>query len=360
MMTAPLHRAERRLRLVLAFVVAVLPFRAAGEDRIPPVEKPRLAPPALGVRVPELGKSAMYVLQAKNNDFWFGSNDRGAYRYDGKTLVNFTTQDGLCSNRIRGIQEDRAGCIYFTTYEGISRFDGRSFKTLEVAADSPASVWRKHPDDLWFVGPPDAGVVFRFDGRALHRLRFPATELGDRHFAAMPRAKFPHAVYSPYDVYCILRDRKGDLWFGATCVGVCRYDGKTFEWLTDSILTAAPVRAILEDRQGRYWFSYSGSDPFPGAKALPDFGKLQPGAQGTVIAGMSIVEDRAGKLWTAALEAGAFRHDGPERVGFPIKEGGAAIAVFAVYTDNQGVVWLGTHNGGAYQFNGTAFVKFRP
>ena len=37
------------------------------------------------------------------------------YRYDGKTLVNFTTKDGLDNNRIGGIQEDKAGNIYFTT-----------------------------------------------------------------------------------------------------------------------------------------------------------------------------------------------------------------------------------------------------
>jgi len=60
-----------------------------------------------------------------------------------------------------------------------------------------ATEWKNQPDDLWFVGPPDAGVVFRYDGEALHRLEFPRTRLGDEHFANMPRSKFSIAIYSP-------------------------------------------------------------------------------------------------------------------------------------------------------------------
>lgn len=346
----------RHAAIALA-LVAGPSARAAGQDKS---QKPEQKAAAKGEVVPELGKSVMYVHHAKSNDYWFGSNDRGVYRYDGKALVNFTTKDGLVSNRIRGVQEDKAGNVYFTTYEGISKFDGRAFTTLRAPAKADPAGWKLRPDDLWFVGPPDAGVVFRYDGASLHRLEFPRTKLGDEHFEKMPRSKFPNAIYSPYDVYCITKDGRGHLWFGTTCVGVCRYDGTSFAWLTDDTLVAAPVRSILEDRKGNYWFTYSGSGSLGGFKAVPDFGKLRPRAEGTIVEGMSVVEDGDGKLWTAALGAGAFRYDGKQRVGYPIKEDGTAIEVFAVYKDNRGALWLGTHNGGAYTFNGTAFERFRP
>lgn len=114
-----------------------------------------------GTIVSELGKSVMYAYQAKNNHYWFGRNDRGVFRYDGKTLVNFTTNDGLVSNRIWGIQGDKHGNIYFTTYEGISQFNGQEFKTLTVSENSKADDWKLRPDELWSVGPPNADVVFR-------------------------------------------------------------------------------------------------------------------------------------------------------------------------------------------------------
>lgn len=317
-------------------------------------------PVAKGKIVSQLGSSVMYVFQAKSQDYWFGSNDQGVYRYDGKITVNFTTKDGLCSNRIRGIQEDKSGNLYFTTYEGISKFDGKSFTTLGILARSPRTNWKKQSDDLWFVGPPDAGVVFRYDGKWLHRLEFPKTKLGDEHFAKMPRSKFPNAIYNPYDVYCILKDSKGNLWFGTACVGVCRYDGKSFDWLTDKILTEAPVRSIFEDRKGNYWFTYSGGASLDGFRVVNDFGKLQERANGTIVEGMSILDDNNGKLWAAALGAGAFKFNGKQKLPYPIKEGNTTIEAFAIYKDNKGILWLGTHNGGAYKFNGQAFEKFRP
>jgi len=82
------------------------------------------APLAQGEIVSNLGSGVMYVFQAANSDYWFDTNDRGVYRYDGKLVVNFTTNVKLCNNRIRGIQEDKSGNIYFTVYEGINEFDG--------------------------------------------------------------------------------------------------------------------------------------------------------------------------------------------------------------------------------------------
>jgi ligand-binding sensor domain-containing protein len=320
----------------------------------------QMATVAKGETVSELDQAILYVFQAEDGTCWFGSNDRGVYRYNGKTLVNFTMKDGLVSHRIRGIQQDKSGNIYFTTYEGISKFDGQAFATLSISASSSATDWKNQPNDLWFVGAPDAGVVYRFDGKSLYRLEFPKTKLGDEHFEKFPRSKFPNAIYSPYDVYSILRDRKGNLWFGTTCVGVCRYDGKEFKWITDSILTAAPVRSIFEDKKGNYWFSYSGTEPFDGFRAVNEFGKFQERAEGTVVGGMSIVEDGDGNIWTANYGAGATKYDGKQKVHFPIKDGNTTITTFSIYKDNRGGLWLGTHNGGAYKFNGKTFEKFRP
>src|SRR5438045_3937435 len=154
----------RRHHAVIALsLLATLSACAAGQDK-KPTEKPdgtgKKVTAAKGEVVSELGRNAMYVFHAKTGDYWFGSNDRGVYRYDGKTLVNFTTKDGLVSNQIRGVQEDKAGNIYFTTYEGISRFDGRAFTTLSAPAKADPTGWKLRPDDLWFVGPQDAGAVF--------------------------------------------------------------------------------------------------------------------------------------------------------------------------------------------------------
>jgi hypothetical protein len=93
-----------------------------------------------GDTVAALGSSIMVIYQDKNGVYWFGSWESGLYRYDGKSLVNFTTKHGLPQNRIDEIKEDSAGNIYFTSCSPesiICRFDGSRFRALSpVASES--------------------------------------------------------------------------------------------------------------------------------------------------------------------------------------------------------------------------------
>jgi ligand-binding sensor domain-containing protein len=173
-------------------------------------------------------KDLWHVFQAKDGRHWFASRTEGAFRYDGKTIMRFTKKDGLAGDDVGGIQEDKSGNLYFSTNKGISKFDGQTFTTLEPKATGE---WKNEPDDLWFCGSQDSGVVYRYDGKSLHRLAFPTTKAGDD--ATLPRDKFPNAKYSPYDVYTIFKDSKGNLWFGTAVLGACRYDGKSFTWIPE-------------------------------------------------------------------------------------------------------------------------------
>lgn len=358
----------------LRALVALSLFSACtnGQDKTPG-EKPA----AKGEVVSELGKGVMYVFQAKNGDYWFGSNDRGVYRYDGKTLVNFTTKDGLVSNRIRGVQEDRSGNVYFTTYEGISRFDGR-FTTLTAPEKADPKEWKLRPDDLWFVGPQDSGVVFRYDGKSLHRLALPKTKMGDEWLERFPRAKFPNAKSSPYDAYTIVKDRKGNLWIGTANAGAVRFDGESFRWLYEDHLTNVAnggsfgIRSVLEDGKGSFWicntkyrFGIDAKDaPEPEKDTLKY--KREKGIELKALEGgdrvyfMSVVEDAKGVLWMATHGEGVWRYDGETATRYPVKYGAKEVTLFAVYKDNSGDLWLGTHEAGAYKFDGKAFVMWRP
>jgi hypothetical protein len=67
-------------------------------------------------------------LSRQKNIYWFGSWETGVYKYDGKTLINYTTKHGLLNNRIDEIKEDKFGNIYFASANAtssISKFDGK-------------------------------------------------------------------------------------------------------------------------------------------------------------------------------------------------------------------------------------------
>lgn len=67
----------------------------------------------------------------KEGNIWFSIRGEGACRYDGKTLYNYTTANGLVNNSVFSILEDKAGNLWFgTRWFGLSRFDGNSFTTF--------------------------------------------------------------------------------------------------------------------------------------------------------------------------------------------------------------------------------------
>jgi hypothetical protein len=172
----------------------------------------------VGDTVSELDKTIFIVFQANNKDYWFGSNGQGVYHYNGKTIRHFETKDGLCNNQIREIKEDKSGNIFIVTLEGVSKYDGQKFFTLPVIESNE---WKMEPGDLWFKAPGKNGA-FRYDGASLYHLEFPKHYLADDFYKAIP-----NAPYNPYEVYTIYEDSKGNLWFGTSNFGICRFDGKT-------------------------------------------------------------------------------------------------------------------------------------
>ena len=313
-----------------------------------------------GDTVKELGKNIMIVYQDKKNNYWFGSWEDGLYRYDGKTILHFTTKDGLCQNKIGSIQEDNTGNMYFKTDVGISKFDGQAFTTLSVTGNE----WKLQSGDLWFTAAQDSGLVYRYDGKNLHRLKFPATKAGEESKSST-KLSFP---FNPYDVYTIYNDIEGNMWFGTTSLGVCRYDGKTFTWLSEKDLefdveTGFGIRSIIEDNKGKFWFS----------NTLHRFKMLEDGnynkekgidspddkTKFDMVAIISMAKDND-DLWMATYNQGVWRYNGKQVTHYPVKFNDKTITVFSIYKDNNSELWLGTHETGAYKFNGKTFERFRP
>ena len=319
---------------------------------------------AKGDTVKELGKNLMLVYQDKKNNYWFGSWGEGLYRYDRKTILHFTTKDGLAHNRIDEIQEDKSGNIYFNTSAGISKFDGQNFATLNVTSN-PDSGWKLNPDDLWFKSSKYTGEVYRYDGQNLHNLQFPKTKLNEEY---------------SYAVYSIYKDGKGNIWFGTNPLGVCRYNGKSFDWISEDDVTelhngpANGVRSIIEDKDGYFWFNtmyrYTVYDKNTPSKNNTDnqtfysreksIGSLDGKNDGNLNEYLSIAKDNNNELWITTYRDGIWRYNGKTIVHYPVKDGKKDITVFSIYKDNTGDLWLGTHENGVYKFNGETFERFKP
>ncbi len=321
--------------------------------------------------VNQLGSHLWYIFQDKKNNYWFGSDGEGVYRYDGKNMVNFTTKDGLCNDRIRQIQEDKFGNMFFSTLNGISKFDGKKFTTLQPIKSKE---WKLEPNDMWFnmLGKRNEHGTYRYDGKNLYNLEFP------KHFLQDSITKNGiHSFFSPYEVYCIYKDRKGTIWFGTSVLGACRFDGKTVKWMYEQDLTIVPaggtfgIRSIFEDKQGSFWLcntwhKYLFDFEKTAKSDRLQYQKIEGIGNKTTFGGdeyiyySHIVEDNNGDIWLTTWDQGVYKYDGKNITNYAVKDNNKAVNLVSMYKDNQGNLWLGTPENGAFKFNGNTFERFKP
>ncbi len=187
--------------------------------------------------------------------------------YDGKTWTTFTTQDGLASNNIRSILQDREGCLWFSTEGGgVSRYDGKAWTTFTtkdgLAHDLVMSVFEDREGNYWFgtggYGTPGGGVS-RYDGKT-HSTHSTGSGQAGSELALSETKGQAWTTFATKDglagnwVSRVLQDREGHLWF-STFGGVSRYDGQVFQTLTHQDgLANNVVFSILQDREGVLWF----------------------------------------------------------------------------------------------------------
>jgi ligand-binding sensor domain-containing protein len=325
----------------------------------------------IGKSVNELGKHLWYVFQDTKNNYWFSSNGEGVYLYDGKTIVNFTTKDGLTNDTIRQIQEDKFGNIFISTFGGINKFDGKTFTTLQPIKSKE---WKLEENDLWFslLGKRNEHGPYRYDGENLYNLEFPKHFLHDE---ITKRGINP--FFSPYEVYSIYKDRKGAMWFGTSVFGACRFDGKSIKWMYENDLTIGlnggtfGIRSIFEDKKGEFWFCNTWHKYIFDFEKTTKSDRLQyqktEGIGNKQIFGgdeyvyySHIVEDNNGNIWLTTWDKGVYKYDGKEITNYLVKDGSNDVNLISMYKDNQGNLWLGTPENGTFKFNGNTFEKFKP
>ena len=155
------------------------------------------------------------IMEDKNGNIWFASSNKGVFRYDGKTIVNYNEKKDLGENYAGGIAQDKAGNMWFTMKNGICKFDGKNF-TEYTPNDGLGGT------EFWGIIIEQSGIIWitargnttRFD---------PSLDKSD------PKA---FTVFTPADglnccVQSMYQDKSGNMWWGAGS-GLYRFDGKRF------------------------------------------------------------------------------------------------------------------------------------
>ena len=356
----------KSIQKYLLFCTAALLFACGGKSGQQPTKS---CLRAIGTVVSGSDLKATMIYQDHRNDYWFVSGGKGVYRYDGQSLVLYTTADGLCSTAVVAIQEDKHGNIYFDTTDGVCQFDGEKFSTLAVADTvKEPEKWTSQPDDLWFRMGWDSDGPFRFDGEKLHHLVFPKNKMEAEFYA-----KYPNVSFNPYGIYDLYKDSKGGLWFGTSSLGLYYFDGKTVRWMYEHELTETPqggafgIRSVIEDQQGYFWicnptYKYKVLPADTASSGLQPLNYTrEPGVSHPKVKDMyfmSMAQSDNGDLWMMTNDDGVWRNTGKEFIHYPVKDGERNVPLYSIYKDHQGVLWLGTQGEAVYRYDGGSFVPF--
>jgi ligand-binding sensor domain-containing protein len=294
------------------------------------------------------GDNVHCSLEDKAGNLWFGTTGDGVYRYDGKSFTQFTAKNGLNSNAVNHMLEDRDGKIWIGTLAGLVLYDGKTFTKIQIPLPKNLppnkyhnthdvfSIMQDKSGKLWFATID--GVYF-YDGKSF--TSFIVNE-GVGGFKS-----------SNNNVEYILEDKAGNIWFGGRVnKGVFRYDGKSITNLRpDGDNWAWPV---LQDKNGNIWFSnWSGAYLYDG-KSFTSFTK-KDGLCGDTVA--RILEEKNGNLWLGG-GGGICRYDGKSFTCFTKKDGLGNEGVWSILEDKNGNLWVGTSETGLYRYDGKTFTSF--
>lgn len=166
------------------------------------------------------------LMEDSHGNIWIGRDGYGAARYDGKSFTHFTKEQGLPSNNVQSILEDRHGNIWIST------------RVVET----------DHPDQDKRFGP--GGLI-----------QFVANEKGEIH--PSNAIQFPDTEGLHHNsIYSLLEDKSGNIWIGATGLGLYRYDGQEFTLFkgTDrmDLTWSLGYQGLFEDPNGTIWMGMSG------------------------------------------------------------------------------------------------------
>lgn len=257
--------------------------------------------------IPSLpSKNVQSVFQDSEGWMWFGT-DKGVARFNGADFKSSTgtgsAYEHLAGEDVRSIAEDQSGAMWFATSRGVRRmakngsdfemmlggqdarhisvdsrgkvwvatatgafrFDGKEFASFDESRGLPSNDARAIAEDnsgkIWIA--TSAGVAVLDDDKLIKLERWRETEPagGEREAQSRDDAGSDIAIN---DAQTIFVDQAGEVWL-ATSKGIFVFDGNRIAPVAIDELrassgsakaaTAAPVRAIGQDRIGRMCFA---------------------------------------------------------------------------------------------------------
>lgn len=250
-------------------------------------------------------------------------------------LKNWQSEDGLPQNSITSIVQSAKGYLWIGTYDGLARFDGVNFTTInrknnpELASSYILSLAEDSTGALW-IGTSGSGLWY----------------LNQNELQPAPFKD----VVGKLDITSIIISKRGELWIGTYGKGLFRWNGEILKhWGVEDGLPGNIIQVLFEAKDGTIWGGNRGSGIFQ-LESDTKINKIgsKDGISNTYI--RDFAQDKEGFMWVATSGGGVFKQTQTGWKNLNEKSGLNSVIVNSIQIDELGTVWMGTETGGLNRY----------
>lgn len=315
------------------------------------------------------------ILQTRDGYLWFTTLD-GLVRYDG---VRFTIFDkgntpGLATNRFLSLLEDRRGDLWIGSEESIlvHYHDGVfTSYSLEARGEVIMGLQEDNEGNIWVFSSTRISKFHHgqfityplkrdLNSSRLNRFGYWYTDSTTLYrFVHGDFVTYPLANFSSTKIVFVNEDQYGNLWIGTEDAGLYKVrNGKTTGYRTDP---EYPIDSInlwaVEDKRGVIWLPKRDLLANIRNNRLTSY-ELKSGLLDSIVA--TVYEDREGTIWIGTVVGGLYRAREEQITVYSQRDGLMSNNVYPIYQDRDGGIWIATWNTGLSRFKDGLFTGYTP
>lgn len=275
------------------------------------------------------------ILKTSADAIWIATDKKGVFNIDQGHITKFDNSNGLNTNQVFKLYEDRNKNIWLGTNDkGLSLYLGDEFVLFDHQefSKSPITGLLKISANEFWISTYGGGI---------HQITLEAKK------SVLNREKIFPDLPEDY-ITALYQDSEGTNWIGSQDNGLYKIDKNTTSRISQKDgLIFNKINDLLKDHKGRLW---CGTDA--GISMIDGSGILnirESGDSGLINNEVQcFIEDRNHNLWIGTL-GGLVRIHGDKMTDYGLRDGLESTEILTMDLQYDSILWIGTKGGGLFR-----------